>query len=352
MPFLSHGGISLRYERVGAGLPLVFVHGLMANHTFWDRQVPLRRQFQIIRMDLRGHGDSSKPRGAFGMATLATDVDHLVNALGLQRCVLVGWSMGGVVAQEALRLLGSKLVGLVLVNTTPFAGAADGFPHGLTPEEQQRYMASASADYRNFARDLASRCFREESKELVQWATQQMLKTPPYVATATLQGLFAADERRALASIAIPTLICHGQHDTIFPLEAAQYLHKEINGSHLVTFEHSAHCAMIEETDRFNAELTAFAEKLVGSASAASPMSEEQPETPAPAVTPAADSTAAARSTPATPRSKQQPAGRTPAAALSAKSPGKKSPAKSAGPKSTAKRGAAKPTARRPPKKT
>ena len=52
MPFLSHGGISLRYERAGTGPSLVFIHGLMGNHTFWDRQLALRQQFQVVRLDL------------------------------------------------------------------------------------------------------------------------------------------------------------------------------------------------------------------------------------------------------------------------------------------------------------
>lgn len=371
MPFLSHGGISLRYERAGGGLPLVLIHGLMANHTFWDRQLPLRRQFQVIRMDLRGHGDSSKPRGAYGMTTFATDVQHLVSALGLQRCVLVGWSMGGVVAQEALHLLGAKVVGLVLVNTTPCAAAANGFPHGMTPDEQQKHLTLAETDYKGFARDLGARCFRQESTALVQWATQQMLRTPPYVTMTALQALFATDERQALASITVPTLICHGDHDTVFPPEAGQYLHEHIRGSRLVTFANSAHAVMIEETEAFNAELGAFLEALGDPTPATTAAPEAQPAAASSAATPTPKGAApttrptqkvAPRSRTATPApspGKQEArtghVGKKPTAASSRKTsaeagPKKKktSPAASAGTKPTAKRPAAKPTAQRP----
>jgi pimeloyl-ACP methyl ester carboxylesterase len=262
MPFLSHGGISLRYERAGTGLPLVFIHGLMGNHTFWDRQSALRERFLVVRLDLRGHGDSSKPKGSYAIATLAEDVRHLVIALGLQRAVLVGSSMGGVVAQHALRVLGERVVGLALVGTTASALAAEGYEHGIKQEEQVALVTSAQNDYKSFVRDLGSRLFMEGHSELLQWAIQQMTKTPPYVAVAALQGLFAADERNGLASIEVPTLVCHGRHDVIFPLATAEYLHQHIKGSRLVAFENSAHLPMSEEDDRFNSELAAFAGAL------------------------------------------------------------------------------------------
>ncbi len=270
MPFLSHDGMSLRYERAGTGLPVVFIHGLMCNHTFWDRQAPLRPELQVVRLDLRGHGDSSKPRGAYGMASLATDVEHLTAALQLPRCVLVGWSMGGLVALEVARLLGDRLAGLVLVSTTASPATRPDHPHGASAEEREQNLTLAEHDYQTFARTLASRFFHEESTGLVQWATQQFLRTPPYVGLATLEGLLAADGRAVLPSISVPTLILHGRHDEIFPLAAGEYLATHVAGARLVTFEDSGHAPMIEETERFNAELRAFA-AAVGSGRATAP---------------------------------------------------------------------------------
>jgi pimeloyl-ACP methyl ester carboxylesterase len=271
MPFLSHGGNSLRYERAGAGLPMLFLHGLMGNHTFWDRQLDLRKYVQVLRMDLRGHGDSSKPRGSYAIATLATDVEHLVGALGLQRCVLVGWSMGGLVALESVRLLGDKVAGLVLVGTTPCPVAADGKPPGFTAAEQQEHLTAVDADYKTFARDLAGRLFHTEQTGLAQWVTQQLLRTPSYVAKAALEDLFTADCRDMLGSLAIPTLVCHGRHDGIFPFSAAEYAHGAIRGSELLAFDNSGHAPMIEETPRFNEALVSFADRVLGKAPAARP---------------------------------------------------------------------------------
>jgi pimeloyl-ACP methyl ester carboxylesterase len=236
----------------------------MCNHTFWDRQLPLRTQFQVVRLDLRGHGDSSKPRGTYGLATMASDVRHLVHALGMRRCILVGWSMGGLVAQEALRLLQDRVVGLVLVDTTARALAAPDYPQGIGPDEERIYVETAESDFRAFGRLLASRLLHGEQTGLVQWATQQLLKTPAPVGQAALQSVLAADGRSSLSSIAVPTLVCHGRHDTIFPFAMGEFLHDRIPGSHLVAFENTGHAPMIEEPERFNAELARFADTLAG----------------------------------------------------------------------------------------
>jgi non-heme chloroperoxidase len=263
MPFLSHAGTNLRYERAGQGQPVVFVHGWLGNHTFWDPQATaLKQKLQIVRLDLRGHGDSSKPRGGYGIGALAGDVHHLVTALGLQRCVLVGWSMGGLVVQQARRLLGNRVAGLVLVGTTARATPTKGYAHGVTAEEQAQFVDGVETDYKGFVRTFAPRLFKPGRDHLVAWAIQQMLKTPPHVALAALHGILAADEREALGDIAVPTLVCHGRHDTIFPVAMGEYLHKHVKGSTLVVFEDSGHAPALEETERFNAALGAFVEKL------------------------------------------------------------------------------------------
>ena len=120
MPFLSHAGVSLRYDRTGSGPAVLLVHGWTANRTFWERQVhALRDRFTVIAADLRGHGESSPPRTGYSIGTMAGDLEHLVRALAVSRLAVVGWSMGGLVAQELARRLGDRVTALGLVCTTP-----------------------------------------------------------------------------------------------------------------------------------------------------------------------------------------------------------------------------------------
>lgn len=258
MPFLSRGGISLRYERSGTGRPLVFIHGLMGNHTFWDRQIPLRQRFQTVRADLPGHGDSSKGRGTYSIGRFSDDVSHLITALKLDGCVLIGSSMGGLVAQRTVALVPDRVAALVLVGTTAKPVNARGHAHGLKTDEAEGFVQLVEQDYKAFTRTLASRLFKEGRTELLAWAIQQLSKTPPHVAASALSAVFAADHRDAVAAITIPTLICHGRHDTIFPYAAGEYLHKHITGSRLVPFDDSGHLPMLEESERFNSELETF----------------------------------------------------------------------------------------------
>src|SRR5438034_816418 len=82
VPFLSHAGVSLRYDRVGTGPLVLLVHGWTGNRTFWDRQVQaLRDRFTLVTVDLRGHGESSHPRTGYTIGAMAGDLEHLVRAL-------------------------------------------------------------------------------------------------------------------------------------------------------------------------------------------------------------------------------------------------------------------------------
>lgn len=85
------------YERSGSGPPLVLVHGITENHHSWDPLVPrLAERFDVVAVDLRGHGESAKV-APFDVVTLAADVAELTARLGLERPHLVGHSLGGVV---------------------------------------------------------------------------------------------------------------------------------------------------------------------------------------------------------------------------------------------------------------
>lgn len=84
MPFLSHAGVSLRYDRIGAGPAALLIHGWTCNRSFWERQVAaLRAHHTVITVDLRGHGESTPPRSGYSLGALAGDLEHLVRALAL-----------------------------------------------------------------------------------------------------------------------------------------------------------------------------------------------------------------------------------------------------------------------------
>ncbi len=113
----GHGSINVEDTGSG-GVPVVFVHSLAGNAGHWLRQLEhLHGERRAVALDLRGHGQSDPPRdGDYSIESMAGDIDVVVNALGLQRIVLVGHSMGGSVSIAYAGLHPEKVAGLLLAD--------------------------------------------------------------------------------------------------------------------------------------------------------------------------------------------------------------------------------------------
>jgi len=284
MPFLTLGGATLRYDRAGAGPTVLLIHGWLGNRSFWERQVTaLRDRFTVVTVDLRGHGESSPPRTGYTIAGMAADLEQLVRAIGAQKVAVVGWSMGGMIAQELARRLGDRTSSLVLVGTTAGAIADPQNPHG-NPALADDIRKAVSDDFRQFVRTFAAQLFKAgTASPLVAWATGQMQRTPPHVAQACFESVVTTDLRDKLSALRVPTLVIHGRAEAIFPLGMAEELKKGIAGAQLTVFEESGHSPHLEEPERFNEVLAAF---LGGAAPAAQPTPKPSPAKVAPAPKP------------------------------------------------------------------
>jgi len=257
MPFLTHAGVSLRYDRVGAGPAVLLIHGWTFNRTVWERQVlALRDRHTVITVDLRGHGESSHPRTGYTIPAMATDLEHLVRALNVPHVALVGWSMGGVVALDLARRLGARVRALALVGTTA-GGLLDADNDlALDKKDLDETKAAMNADFRGFARQFAVRLFKRGAESPFHaWAVDQMQKTPPQVASACLDAVLAADLRPALKTLDVRTTVIHGRHDAVFPPAHGEALKKGIKGATLTMLEDSGHTPFLEEPEAFNAAL-------------------------------------------------------------------------------------------------
>lgn len=120
MPKINLKNIHLNYEDRGEGNVLLFLHGLGSTLKDWDFQVPFfSKNFRVITVDLRGHGDSVMTDDNYGVDCMSEDIKQFLDALNIDKATLIGFSMGGAVAFEFATSYPEKIDKLVIVNSGP-----------------------------------------------------------------------------------------------------------------------------------------------------------------------------------------------------------------------------------------
>ena len=129
MPHVTNDGLKLHYETEGAGAPVLFMHGYTSSIALWQEQVPVfSPDYRLIRMDLRGHGESEGTgMDGYSLAALAGDALAVLDQEGVGRATVVGHSMGGMVAQELLARHGDRVGAAIFSSTTCKAPAREYF---------------------------------------------------------------------------------------------------------------------------------------------------------------------------------------------------------------------------------
>lgn len=119
MPTIQTNDITTWYDRTGEGMPIVFVHGAWTDHQMWEPQVEaLADDYEVIAYDVQGHGRTGGSAEEQCTAELfATDLRALINGLDLDRPVLCGLSLGGMIGQTYAARYPDKLRGLILTDT-------------------------------------------------------------------------------------------------------------------------------------------------------------------------------------------------------------------------------------------
>ena len=134
MATMVHQGIKLAYEDRGAGKPaFVFVHGWTCNRSFFAPQAEhFARRHRVVAVDLRGHGESDKPRGEYPIAAYADDIASVIEQLGLGKAVAVGHSMGGLAVLQLAAAYPDCVAAIVMVD-----------PAGFVSQPERRASAEA-----------------------------------------------------------------------------------------------------------------------------------------------------------------------------------------------------------------
>jgi pimeloyl-ACP methyl ester carboxylesterase len=261
-------GITLAYDDHGSNdtSALVLIHGISMSRRYFHKQLTaLSTSHRVIAVDLRAHGDSEKVDSGHTVPQYARDIDQFLRALGLDRPVLLGWSMGVFVALDYIRQFGSGgLRGLIDVDEAASDFKWDGWEHGFLDLPTLHSLMTAVQDDREaFIAEFVPDMFHNpQAREDLDWMIRESSKLPTGPLSAILFDQTVQDYRDVLGTIDVPTLICWGQHDQLLPVSGAPYMHEHIRGSRLELFENSGHCPFLEEAERFNQVVQEFLDRL------------------------------------------------------------------------------------------
>jgi 3-oxoadipate enol-lactonase len=220
--FADVNGIQLYYESAGNGPPVVLVHGLGLSADMWRYQVPaLAERYRIITVDTRGHGRTSKPPGPYDMSMYVEDLRQLLDALGIDKAVLIGLSMGGGIVQCFALAHLERLIALGLISTGSDhtdAVRAEFFRNADTVEREGMSPLLESLTPKWFAPASL-----EQRVADVQRTLQTELANDPkaWAAAARLNG--ARNWTEQLSRITCPVLYIGGALDRSAPRRAETY---------------------------------------------------------------------------------------------------------------------------------
>lgn len=187
----------------GGGAAAVLIHGLGGDRTFLAPQAEhLRGRFRVVSVDLRGHGASDAPPGDYSVATLAEDVAHVCRALGLARPLLVGHSLGGVLAVEIAARRLHPVAGVIVLDAPLLP--PDGFF-----EAQRPFLDGLRAPgYAELVRAFFAGTFAPaDDPARKARVLDTMARTPQHVLAAAASALTPWDGAAALARLDVPLLL-------------------------------------------------------------------------------------------------------------------------------------------------
>jgi len=242
------------------GLGIVFIHGFSQSNLSWMRQTnsDLATEFHIVTYDLRGHGNSDKPLEAARYRddkAWADEVQAVIDAAGLKRPVLVGWSYAGRVISDYVTNRGANGISGI-----DFVDASIKFIPEFVGDNLKNLPLMVSEDMLTnitATRTFLHGCFsKQPSAEDFETMLAFNMMVPPKV-RAGLSGR-PLDATAVMSELTIPVLVTQGAEDRNAKVDTAKYTASVIPGAKLSIYDGIGHSPFYEDAPRFNGELAAF----------------------------------------------------------------------------------------------
>jgi pimeloyl-ACP methyl ester carboxylesterase len=253
---LKNSAVSLAWEEMGSGVPLVLVHAFPMDRRMWLRQITgLSDRFRVITLDLPGFGQSGPAPAGFSIDSAAGIISEWLHEIGVkERVILGGVSMGGYISMAFARHHSDQLRGLILANTRPTGDDETTKANRAKMIELARNQGSQAV-----IESMISEKSRTEQPDLAEAVRALGASQHPDGVAAAIEALRdRPDATEGLKKISVPTLVIVGAEDAITPVPHAEQIANAVPGAKLEVIPHVGHLSNMEAPEEFN--------RLVGAA--------------------------------------------------------------------------------------
>ncbi len=263
------GPVRLAYELTGSGEPLLAVTPGWVSHLTVDWQWPeIRAYYQrlaagrtLLRWDKRGTGLSDRPQdvASYDLETRVCDMEAVLDAAGVRRAALLGWSDGGLMALAFAARHPQRVSHLILYGAYARLAWAPDYPHGLDERQREAIITLVRSEWGLGSRLLADLVIPEADAPMVaRFTAYQRVATSPQAAVDILLANWQADVRPLLPHITAPTLVLHRRHDLHIPFALGCYLAEHLPNARLVALAGEHHVPFFGDTEAVVAAVNGF----------------------------------------------------------------------------------------------
>lgn len=251
MPKVNVNGIDLFYDIKGVGEPLLLIAGFLCDHTYWSLLTPsLVKQYQVIRLDNRGMGQSSAPEDSYSIQEMANDAAALLDYLKIDKVHLAGHSMGGQIAQELTLAYPEKVKSLILLSSL-----AKGDVRFNSIIETWGELPQI-LDLKLYEQVVLPWIFTEEFYALpgmieiiIEIAVNYRFPPSPAQLYHHSRAIVKCNTTDRLKNIHCPTLVLVGKQDILTPVHYSQQLAQNIPHAQLCVIDAGGHGFLVESPD-------------------------------------------------------------------------------------------------------
>jgi pimeloyl-ACP methyl ester carboxylesterase len=256
MSKIQVNNIELDYEDHGNGNVLLLLHGLGSTKKDWDAQVPFfSKNYRVLTLDLRGHGDSTKPLDEYGVELMTKDVKCFLDHLNIKKATIIGFSMGGAIAFQMAVNHPEYLDNLVIVNSGPDFNDMGEIGIDLLNNRTQ-FLETEGLEA--LAKEISFNMFHEDHQIDLRNEFESRCKNNDYNAYyksfTTLMAWGLGDK---IKNITTRTLVVASDMDYTPVSFKEDYVNKLPNAT-LTVIENSRHGLIIDQPKAFNLELQKF----------------------------------------------------------------------------------------------